>query len=379
MYKIKGECDNQQIHTYDVTDNAIPVYLCYMTSKIRLSFLPLMFVLFMHPAISLAQAGYFQVTTEQSGSAFKFPVFSAASHAGAALKINRFLQLMELQVLKGHEKSHLFEYLTTGNGGIKGTTVLYQYTLYSNNSKMVSLGIRQNKCDENCFNEIKYYNFNSGNGDLVHLKDLFTADGYNQFFNYVTNKRMASLDKEMLKLDEPSRAVLEGVKECYKESSLNDFYIKDNWLYIDGENCFYNTQKDQVVKRLDKFAATEFQQHLNDYGKSFFGLGNADISAFRSNQLPQLFEETTVSDSMLVFVLIPYYMEDMKAVYTRINKGVGIKMEGRLKGTELYLAEYETPVSETPYLNAVYENLRIAGVISDRLKVVQVPINLIKK
>ncbi|MBC7382111.1 MAG: hypothetical protein H7296_03845 [Bacteroidia bacterium] len=339
----------------------------------------LLYTLILGSAINcFAQNNYFTVNTEQSGTAFSFPVFSSPANNQTALKINRFLQLAELQLLKGSEKQNLFERVTT-NGGGSGKKVLMNYIVQANSNKLLSVQIKESSCETECTNETRYYNFNAGNGDLIHLKDLFTAEGYPKFYTALTTKRTAVLDKQLLKLSAADKALMEGVKECYAASTLNDFYIKENILYLDGENCFYNTQKNQLIKRLDNFTLPEFKEYLNDYGKSLFAVSTNNIGDYRSYILPQLFESREISDSMLIFVLTPFYMEEMKGIYAYINKGIGFKMEGRVKGDELYLAEFENPIGETPYLYATYANNQIKGVLADRRKTITKPVNLIRK
>ncbi len=167
----------------------------------------------------------------------------------------------------------------------------------------------------------------------------------------------------------------EGVRICYNESTLSDFYVKDNILYMDGENCFYNTQKAELIKRMDNFTLPEFRNYLNGYGKAIFSLSNDPLAAMRSKILPQLFIGT-VNDTAAVMLLNFSYGQDMKGVYSYVQKGTAITMEGNLKGGQLYLAEVNTPVGITPYLNALFNGTEIKGTLSDRKKTIILPVEL---
>lgn len=336
-------------------------------------------LLFLVNGICLGQNNYFPCTIEKQGANFSFPVFSSATNIKAITKINQLLQLSELQLLKGFEKEHIFELATMDIGGMFNKKVELKSVVQSNSAKLLSIQIKDISCGADCVSGTRYYNFNSGNGDLIQLKDLFTTEGYQTFYKYVATKRIKALDQQLLKMDEQEKALWQGVKICYEESTLIDFYIKDNTLFIDGENCFYNTQKVESIKRLDIFTLPEFKSYLNDYGKSLFSITSADISGFQSKHLPQLFEGKGANDSTLIFILNIMYQEDMKGIYAYHQMGIGVNMEGTLKGKELYLAETNTKPGVTPYIYAVYDENQIIGTLSDRKKTINIPIHLKRK
>ncbi|MDP1726454.1 MAG: hypothetical protein Q8M15_06690 [Bacteroidota bacterium] len=346
--------------------------------RFKIYLLPVSLLILLN-GICLGQNNYFPYTNEKHGTNFNFPVFSHATNLKAVTKINQLLQLSELQLLKGFEKEHIFELAMMDNGGMFNKKVELKCTVQNNSDKLLSIQIKDMSCGADCVGGTRYYNFNSGNGDLIQLKDLFTTDGYQTFYKYVTTKRVKALDQQLVKLDEQEKMLWQGVKICYEESTLIDFYIKDNTLFIDGENCFYNTQKVELIKRLDQFTLPEFKNYLNDYGKSLFSISSADISGFQSKQLPQLFEGSGANDSALIFILNITYQEDMRGIYAYTQRGIGVNMEGTLKGTNLYLAEIATKPGITPYIYAVYNENQIIGTLSDRKKTINVPIHLKRK
>ncbi len=337
------------------------------------------FLIVLVNGICLGQNNYFSYTNEKHGTNFSFPIFSSATHLKEVTKINQLLQLSELQLLKGFEKEHIFEQAIQDFGGMFNKKVELKSVVQNNSDKLLSIQIKDMSCGADCVGGTRYYNFNSGNGDLIQLKDLFTPEGYQTFYKYVATKRIKALDQQLIKLDEQEKMLWQGVKICYEESTLIDFYIKDNTLYIDGENCFYNTQKVELIKRLDHFTLPEFKNYLNDYGKSLFSLSPAPISGFRSNQLPQIFEGTGSNDSTLILILNVSYQEDIKGIYAYTQRGIGISMEGTLKGKELFLAEIATKPGITPYIFAVCDENQIIGTLSDRKKTINIPIHLKRK
>lgn len=270
---------------------------------------------------------------------FSFPVFSN-SNRFASDKVNQMLQIAELEILKGFEKKHIFEEVYVDRGGIYGGKVGIAFKIYDNNSRILSVMLDESSCGATCHYWVKYYNFNSGNGDLIQLKDLFTEKGFEKFFAFATKRRIRQLKNEIRKLPPAERGDYEGIAGTYESDDLTDFYIRNNVLYIDGENSFNKGQKFSSVeiKRISRFNVLEFKEHLNDYGKSVFGLNGNSIKKYRSNILPQLFEGK-IGKQKVVMVLNTDYENQMKAEYVYAKYGTGIFLDGALDKTTLTFTE----------------------------------------
>ena len=120
--------------------------------------------------------------TYNSGEAepdqFSFPIFSNRTNKYAAQKINQTMQLSELEILKGFETKSIFERVSYDGGGIYGNKVSIKFDVFDNTDRILSVQFNETSCGATCAYWVKYYNFNSGNGDLIQLKDLFTEKGF---------------------------------------------------------------------------------------------------------------------------------------------------------------------------------------------------------
>ena len=84
----------------------------------------LFFVLFQLIQQAWAQTAYFNVSTEKSGKEFSFPVLAGAGNQAIAMnRINQFLQLSELGLLKGAETASIFERINSEGGTPDGKRV----------------------------------------------------------------------------------------------------------------------------------------------------------------------------------------------------------------------------------------------------------------
>jgi hypothetical protein len=285
---------------------------------------------------------------------FTFPVFSNSANKYAASKINQILQISELEILKGFEAESIFERISADGGGIYGGKAEIKFKVFDNTDKVLSVKLDESSCGATCAYWVKYYNFNSGNGDLIQLKDLFTEKGYETFFAFVTKRRIAQLKNEIRKLKPSERGDFEGISGSYEADDLTDFYVKNNVLYIDGENSFSKNQKfaSIEIKRISQFKLSEIKSYLNDYGKSLFGLTKDSIKKYRSNILPQLFQGK-IGEQKVILVLNNGYESEMKAEYVYSKYGKGIYVEGKIKANELSLTEKLAKPKESGFIDYV--------------------------
>ena len=319
--------------------------------KIALVFIFLAFVSICH-----GQKNYFQYRTEKFNdekNKFSFPIFLNSNNLVTA-KVNQMLQISELEILKGFETKNIFEQVSIDDGRIYGGKVGIDFKIYDNNSKVLSVKLDESSCGATCAYWVRYYNFNSGNGDLIQLKDLFTKKGYEKFFAFVTKRRIAQLKNELRKMPLAERGDFEGISGSYEADDLMDFYIEKNVLYIDGENSFSKNQKfaSVEIKRISRFKLPEFKSYLNDYGKSLFGLTKDSIKKYRSNILPQLFHGK-IGNQKVMMVLNNGYGNEMKAEYVYSKYGKGIFLEGKIKADELSLTEKLAKPKESGFIDYV--------------------------
>jgi hypothetical protein len=310
---------------------------------------------------------------------FSFPIFSNLSNQYAASKINQMLQISELEILKGFETESIFERISYDGGGIYGGRTDVKFKVQNNNNRVLSIEFHQSSCGATCTYWVKYYNFNSGNGDLVQLTDLFIETVYQKFFEFVTKRRIADLKKELVKKVEPDeREHYSNIINCYEKDNLEDYYIKNNVLYIDGENCFHKGQKFDGIERISKFKTTEFKKYLNTYGKSLFSVTKDSIKKYRSNALPQLFQGTIAGQNVLMVLNIDYFAEfnEAKAKYVYSKYGKGIFLIGKIDNNELTLTEKLPKVRDNGlidyvdngFIKAEFDGQKIVGTWTNKDK-----------
>lgn len=299
----------------------------------------------------------FTVNHGKSGNIdFSLPIFSHSSNKYAANKINKMLQISELEILKGFERKSIFEKVSYDGGGIYGGKTDINFEIFSNTQNLLSVRINNSSCGATCAYWVNYYNFNSGNGDLVQLNDLFTKTGYLKFYELVAERRVADLNKELIKKITPDeRQNYSNIADCYENDELEDFYIKNNILYIDGENCFHKGQKFDGIEIVSGIKLAEFEKYFNDYGKSLFSITNDSIEKYRSNGLPQLFEGTIAGQNVLLVLNINYYpsFNEVKAEYVYSKYGKGIYLEGKIDNNRLILTEKLAVTNDTGLIKYV--------------------------
>lgn len=315
--------------------------------------------------ISISQSNYFKIKSEKLKNEFSFPIIEDSLHPKIERKINLLLQLSELEVVKSKGINNIFKKISFDNGTIYGGKVSIDYKIHNNSKKALSIQFNESSCGATCSYWVKYYNFNSGTGELFQLKDLFTEQGYQAFYRIAKIKRVANFKKELLKLDSIERNYFNDIISCYENDNLTDFYIKNNNIFIDGENCFSKNQKFNGFTTVTRFKLKYFKKYLNSFGRSLFGLSEDFIGDFNSNSLPQLFEGK-IADEKVIMVLNFDFENDLKAEYTYEKYGIGIYLEGTLEDEKLILNEIKNSDLKKGSIKADYNGNTIIGNWSDK-------------
>jgi len=289
-----------------------------------------------------ARKEYFRTSIIKEAKEFSFPIFAGANDSRVSTKINRLLQLSELYAIaKRPYSKRIFDQSKADDGSIYGGKVNLQTTVYSNNNRVLSLGFDQSACGATCGYWNRYYNFNSGNGDRIALKDIFTSDGYQLFFKIVLEKRSLEYRKKVKNKVEPQdQESYLGTLGCFEGDNLSDFYIRGKTIVIDGYNCLVKGQKFDGLDMIASFDISVFRQHLNSYGQTLFGLKRQNISEFRSRELPQLFEGSVNGNYPIVMVLGPTFGRGYQGFYSYLKYGEGLALKGSEIGDEIRLTEY---------------------------------------
>ena len=335
-----------------------------------------------------AQQGYFRDTAIKDGQDFNFHIFSHGHEDRVSTRINRLIQLEELYSLaKPPYSSRMFGQSKANDGSIYGGKTSIEAKVYSNNGRVLSMGFIESSSGATTHYWHKYYTFNSGNGDRIELRDLFTRDGYESFFKFVLNVRFSKYRREVRKKIEPQfqESFLE-TSGCFKNDNLRDFYVRKGTIIIDGDSCLSKNQKFDGLKMEVTIGSKSFKKYLNAYGRVVFGFSSSDISKFRSRELPQLFEGAVNGVHKFVMVLNPDWGDDYWGMYAYLKYGEGIALRGSISKNELKLTEYmlspttvDGPLGEirkTQEMGTVSGRLTaqtFEGIWSDKEKAKQLP------
>ena len=340
-------------------------------------------------SLCYGQSNYFKFGTvkfQDQSKAFTFPIFKHLSNNYSTEKINQLLQISELELLEGFEERNIFEKVSIDDGRIYGGKVDIDFRVQTNNQKLLSIKFNQSSCGATCAYWVRYYNFNSGNGDLIQLKDLFTSKGYKSFVDFVTQRRILQLKKEIKKLKPNSRDAFYDIIGSYETDKLFDYFIKGNELFIDGENSFYKNQKFDGIETVCKFKLSEFKHLLNPFGKSLFFINKQSVKKYQSQTLPQLFQGT-IADKSILLVLNTDYDNKMRGVYVYSKYGKGIFLEGSFNGIELNLIEKLAKPRNTGFIDYVdngfikanFDGQKIKGTWANKDKTQIYDLELIRK
>jgi hypothetical protein len=323
--------------------------------------------LFLSGIATYSQNSYFSVKKIKSNDDFSFPIFSDRNAFSVSKKINQLLQISELEILREFPDQNIFKKISTNKDGLYGGKVSISYAIQANTSKLLSIKFDQASCGMTCHYWVRYYNFNAQNGDLLQLKDMFTEAGYHEFYKKIAQKRIKELRREIKKLDKEAQADFKEIETYYADDDLNDFYIKNGNLYIDGDNSFHKNLKFSGIETVCMFRSAEFKKFLNANGKSIFNLNNQPIKEFHSKSFPQLYKGKIAGKNVLMAINAGY-KNDFRAEYVYLRYGEGIFLNGELNGTTLSLSEKNIDDKDTSIIVAEFKNNQIEGTWTSKQK-----------
>jgi len=309
---------------------------------------------------AVAQKPYFNYETKTRGDELSFPIFNAGANASVTNKINRLLQLSELQMLAGYERKDIFEELTRyQDEGFEGASNI-SFEVNGNSSRVLSVTFEISYSAATWHYTNKCYNFNAQTGDVIELTDIMTSKGYLSFREAVDKRWEAMVNKQITQAaTDTEKEDFNGLIENMESMPTLDFYITDNVLMLDARNCFTKQQRVMGVENLIDFDVKTIAPYLNDYGKSIFGLDNKDVGGYTSASLPQLFEGTIAGKDVLM--VLDGYEDYMNATYAYTDYGVGIFMEGDFNDGVLQLTETDDDGREVGTITATFEDNTIKG------------------
>lgn len=295
-------------------------------------------------AIDVSGQNFLRDETVRRGKDFSFHIFSGSGNSHAVANINQLLQLSELYFLPNRPyNGSIFNQSQANDGSIYGGKTSIKQHVYSNTTRILSMGFFESASGATSHYWVKYYNFNPRTGDRISLRDLFTSAGYESFLREVVALRSCKFRREVNKKIEPQfreEYLQSTLKFCIEVDDLNDFYIRSGTIVFDGDSCLTKGQKFDGLDMIVRLNAGRFSREMNAYGKAVFGLSTVDLSQFRSTQLPQLFEGTVGGKYPFVMVLSPDGSGNYSGMYAYLKHREGVALKGEQKNGDLTLTEY---------------------------------------
>lgn len=314
----------------------------------------------------VAQKNFVRIEKVSKGKDFNFPIISLSNKL-VQEKINTYLQLAELDLLKGKQKKNIFEKVSVDPGTIYGGKVAIDYEVLSNSNKNLAIKFTEASCGATCTYWVRYYNFNPKNGDKYSLLDLFNPKEYKIFSKRVTSLRKENIKQQIKKLKKEAQPelILEYLFSSIENDDLEDFYFTDDHIYFDVENRLHKNDKFWDIYTKSSVAIKEIKHLLNKKGKAVLVTG-ANLKSIRSTIEPQLY--TGVINKNLEFFLIfkNDYRDNFRGTYTYKKYGKGIYIEGKATANSFVFKEKDDNFKETASLSFTKTGENLNGFWEDK-------------
>ncbi|HAA12445.1 MAG TPA: hypothetical protein DCE41_12400 [Cytophagales bacterium] len=301
---------------------------------------------------SFGQSPYLSVEEITRGERFTFPLITSDNDL-VDYKINTYLQLAELELLKGHEHDHIFERVALDDGTIYGGAAAIDYEILQNTHRAFSVKLDRSSCGATCAYWNKYYNFNPQNGDRYFLQDFFGEAEFEVFKKLVTDRRKATLtdDLERIELTEEVAEFVKGyVGSAIEEDDLEGFYFTKDSIYLDIFHLLGKHEKSAGLTLLTAVAISDIAPLLNAFGESAL-ISGRHLGSYEAQQGPQLYFGTIHDQYDFVMLIRQDGETHHHGLYAYLKYGVGIYLDGKLQGDEYHFEEKNSQLEVTGNLS----------------------------
>jgi hypothetical protein len=229
---------------------------------------------------------------------YKFPVVHFAKNKTIEEKINTFLQLESLEHLPGVYKKSPFENVRPADGSISGTTSFYGWNRNKTIPEILSLALEGEYVGAYPEGFTIYFNFDTGTGNKISLKDLFTENGQgaivrmlNENVSKTIKDHLDSLknkplsppaNDEDVEMRNDAIAMYEDCLETTMDYKLTDYsflFDKNNIVFERGR-CSNHAMR--PLDELDRFSIpmsfTKVKKHLTPYGENLLNSSGKAMS-----------------------------------------------------------------------------------------------------
>lgn len=265
-----------------------------------------------------------------------------------ASKINKLLQIDRLGMLKGFEIKHIFEQkFKFLNPNLEDNYSL-EYDIIENNNRVLSISFFESNCGATCYYSKIYYNFDSKDGNVIKLSNIFTANGYESFKKYYSEIVLNTFNKSFK--DSLSKDEYEEINETISSvindtTNFNDFLIQNDSLYIEKWNYlgrgiqFYDNSLNTITNRC--FHISEFKHLLNEYGKYLYNISPENNSRINTISNFKLYEGK-IGEAPVIMVLNISDPKKISGKYVYNKYGICLELNGNSNNSQIFLHETTT-------------------------------------
>lgn len=184
---------------------------------------------------------YVDDSSEENNAYLNFPIVSCKDSL-VIEKINTFLQLSELNLLKGKEKKHIFErvFHEEDNHSIAQGKVVMNYDLFSNTKNNFSFRLDETYLWATTEYWRAYYNFNPQNGDIYYWQEFFDDTNRKKFIDIVS-PLLVDLVNKYMKIDTNINVEENDIDTINKKTSR--FFYNEKEIKTDSLNFVIATPK----------------------------------------------------------------------------------------------------------------------------------------
>lgn len=185
---------------------------------------------------------YVDDSSEENNAYLEFPIVSCKDSL-VMEKINTFLQLSELNLLKGKEKKHIFEGVfqeEDNTNSIAQGKVVMNYNILSNTKNNFSFKLDETYQGATIDTRRAYYNFNPQNGDIYYWQEFFDDTNRKKFIDIVS-PLLVDLVNKYMKIDTNINVEANDIDTINKKESR--FFYNQKEIKTDSLNFVIATPK----------------------------------------------------------------------------------------------------------------------------------------
>lgn len=309
---------------------------------------------------------------------YSFPVIKGRENPQTVLKINTMLQLTELSKTIHDTDKNIFSELYDTSGEVSFGVTSLGFEILTNNSKNLSIAINAEWCGASCGHWTNYYNFNPRNGDAISLYDLIDSAKITAATDSILEKRIRHFMNQLKNITDEEMIDTNEVINDMNNSNLSYFFIRNDSIFIDDEECLSKFEKHFDLDMKTVFTLEELNPWLNEYGKAVLSDSKKEISNFRGKDFPQLFYGQMKDSLSFFFSFRLYYEYNGSGFFAFTKDGIAHSLDGTYDNNHFELTEHDINFNDIGFIKADYHDGKISGNYFSKEGKILFPFNAIR-